>query len=143
MANVIFNKFKDYIFTNGAFSWTGATVKCALMRSTLTPDVDLHNFWSDVSANEVTGTTNYTAGGTTMSCTVTRDDATNTVKLSASNVTWPNSTIPNARYAVIYISTGVAGTSPLVAAYDFGVDKSSSGDTFTFTVNASGLIVLT
>ncbi len=153
MANVIFNKFKHELFLNGLVAWTGnadgsssnggGTFKVALMSNAYTPNSDTQNFWNQISSQEVTGA-GYTAGGITLtSKTATRNDGTDQITLDAADVSWPNSTITNARHAVVYRDTGTPSTSYLVAAYDFGVDKSSSNDTFTFTINAAGLIILT
>lgn len=142
MANVIYNKFKQELLSSGVFSWTANTIKVILMSNAFTPNADTQNFYSDISANEIATGGNYTTGGQALTGkTVTRNDGTDQITITASNVVWASSTITNARYAVLFRDTGVAGTSPLIAAYDFGADKSSSNDNFTFTINASGLLV--
>jgi hypothetical protein len=117
------------------------TVKVMLCTSSYTPNQDTHQYKSDVT-NEVTGT-GYTAGGATLaSKTVTYTSGTNTLVLDAADPAWATSTI-TARYAVAYVDTGTAGTSPLLCYWDFGADVSSSAGTFTLTIDAAGLVTLT
>ena len=129
-------------FFDGSEDWLADTIKVALLSSAYTPNQDTHEFWSDVSANEVTGT-GYTAGGQALGTkTATYDAATNTIKLDAADVTWAASTI-TARYAVVYKDTGVATTSPLVAYVDFVTDQSSNSGDFTLTWDANGIVNVT
>ncbi len=51
------------------------TIKCAIVKGSYTLDQNLHNFWDDISADEVSGT-GYTAGGNQCtSITPTMDSA--------------------------------------------------------------------
>lgn len=141
MASALFNGYKVNAI-KGAIAPLTDTIKCALLTSSYSPDIDNNKFFSDVNANESSGT-NYTAGGMTMaSITITEDDVNNYGVFGAANVSWPTSTIANARYAVIYKSTGSASTSPLMCVIDFGSTQSSSGSTFTIQWNASGIFYL-
>lgn len=147
MPNVVFNSFKSRLFSNGlsGLNWTnpGTTVNVMLMKSTYTPDEDNQEFRSQIASEEIAAGGGYTVGGQVLpGKSLSVNPTTNAVTLTASNVTWSNSTITNARHAVLYISTGNAATDVLIAAYDFNVNKSSSNDNFTFTINASGLLVL-
>jgi len=116
------------------------TIKCALLTSSYTPNQNTHEFWSDVSAQEVSGT-NYTAGGTALGSKTLSASGTTTT-LDAADPSWANSTI-TARYAVFYKDTGTASTSPLIAYADFGSNISSTNGTFTVVLNASGLATIT
>lgn len=149
MANVIFNSFKQRLFTNGvsALNWTnpGTTVNVMLMGSAFDANVnaDTQVFRADIAGWEIAAGGNYATGGALLpGKSSSINTATDTITLTASNVVWANSTITNARYAVLYISTGSAATDILIAAYDFGTNKSSSNDNFTFTINASGLLTI-
>lgn len=118
------------------------TIKVALLTSSYTPNQDTHDYFNDVSANEVTGT-GYTAGGITLaSKTATYDSATNVIVLDAADVTWSSSTI-TARYAVVYDSTGTASTSALIGYVDFGSDQSSTNGNFTITWDSTGIVRIT
>lgn len=117
------------------------TVKVALVTSAYTFDQDAHDYFNDIT-NEVTGS-GYTAGGATLaSKTVGYTAGTNTFKFDAADVTWATSTI-TARGAVVYVSTGVASTSPLLAYFNFGSDKISSGGDFDLVWDAAGIFTLT
>lgn len=117
------------------------TVKVMLCTSTYAPNQDTHQYKSSVT-NEVTGT-GYTAGGATLGTkTVAYNTSTNIFSMDAADVSWASSTI-TARYAVIYVDTGVASTSPLIAYVDFGADVASSGGTFTITWDAAGMVTAT
>jgi hypothetical protein len=125
---------------NKEIDWDTDTIKVALCTSSYTPDQDTHDYFNDVT-NEVSGT-GYTAGGATLaSKTVTYTSGTNTQTFDAADVTWASSTI-TARYAVIYDSTGTAGTSALIGYVDFGSNVVSSGGDFTIQWNASGIFTI-
>lgn len=140
MANAFYNKGKAELSSGGGVSWTGDTIKIALVTSAYTPDIDAHDFFNDVT-NEVSGT-GYTAGGATLaSKTKTQDNATDRIVFDAADPTWASSTI-TARGAVVYKDTGNAATSPLLAYIDFGTNISSTGAAFTITFSADGVIYL-
>lgn len=127
---------------NKEVDWDTDTIKVALLANTYTPDQDVHDYFDDVVASEVSGT-GYTAGGETLGTkTATYDGATNVVKLDAADVSWAASTI-TARYAVIYVATGVNTTSTLLGYVDFGADVSSSSGAYTLTWHADGILKVT
>jgi hypothetical protein len=66
---------------------------------------------------------------------------TRIVQFTASNPSWPTSSI-TARGAVIYKSTGVAGTSPLIRYVDFGSNFTSTNGTFQVTWAADGVFYM-
>lgn len=114
----------------GAIDLDTDTFKILLTTSAYTPNQDTHNFRDDVT-NEVVGT-GYTAGGATLSgVSVTYDTATNEVRISWTDPTWPSSTI-TARTAVIYKSRGGAASADELLAYctESG-DVTSTAGTFT------------
>lgn len=146
MADTIFNSTRAAILgdagvegTQTPIDFEADTIKVALLTSTYTPNA-AHVFYSDLT-NEVANGNGYTTGGATLGGkAVTYSGGTTT--FDATDATWTTSTI-TARYAVVYKSSGVGTTSPLLFLYDFGSDKSSSGGTFTVAWNASGLATLT
>lgn len=139
MANAVYNIFKSEVM-KGSFDLVNDTIKVALVTSSYTPDIDSHEDFADVT-NEVSGT-GYTAGGATLASTsVTKDTTDDEGVFDAENVTWSSSTI-TARGAVVYKSTGVAGTSQLICYVDFGEDKSSSNGDFTIQWNSEGILNL-
>jgi len=128
---------------NKEVDWDSDTIKVALVGSGYTPNQDSHDYWDDVSSNEVTGT-GYTAGGATLaSKTITYDGASNVVILDAADVVWSSSTI-TARYAVVYDDSGAtAGQKVLIGYVDFGSDQSSTSGNFTVTWDATGIARIT
>lgn len=140
MASVFYNSFKVDI-QSGNIDIDTDTIKCALVTSAYTPNIDTDTKWSNVT-NEVSGT-GYSAGGATLaSITVTQDNTNDRGVVDATDVTWSTATI-TARAAVLYKSTGTASTSPLICYIDFGSDQTSSGGNFVIQWNASGIFALT
>jgi len=122
---------------NKQVSWTADDVKVMLTTVDYVPNQDNHEYRSDVT-NEVVGT-GYTAGGQSLTTkTENYQAATNRVSWSAANVSWPDSTI-TARVAVIYVDTGVAGTSPLLGYVLFLDDEVSQNGTFELQWHVDGI----
>lgn len=65
----------------GNIKWTTDTIKMALMGSGYTPALSTDHHWSDISANETTGT-GYTAGGNTMASLTATETAANSWALT-------------------------------------------------------------
>ena len=100
---------------------------------------DDHEDYADLT-NEVPGTGNYTTGGATLAnAAVTKDNTNNRGVFDADDVTWSNSTIANARYAIVYKDSGVDATSWLILAADFGANKSSTTADFTLRWHSDGI----
>lgn len=125
--------------------WTTDTIKAALTTVTYVPDQDAHEFFSSVT-NELSGN-GYPAGGVTLTGKgLSYDAATNQTRLTASNSTYTASAgnVITARRAVIYKSTGTAGTSPLLGWVDFGADTSSgTGGDLVIAWDATGVLRVT
>lgn len=63
--------------------------------------------------------------------------------LSCANPSWANATI-SATYAMFFDNqSGSDTTAPLICYWDFGGTQSTTGATFTLTINASGLATWT
>lgn len=127
---------------SGSIAPSTDTIKLALLKSTYTPDLDNHKFFSDVSAQESSGA-GYTTGGiAATSKTLTQDSVNHRGVFDCDDAQWASSTIADARYLLVYKSTGTAGTSPLMALIDLGGTKSTSGDTFYVQFAATGVFYL-
>ena len=119
------------------------TIKVALITSAVAPNLDTHTHWSDLSANEVSGT-GYTAGGETLAGkTVTRSAAVTT--FDCADITWAQNGagFSNARHAIFYKDTGTPATSPLIATSDFGADKGNVTNQLVLQIDAAGLLTFT
>lgn len=132
MASLIFNRCLEQ-WAKGTIDFDTDTFKAMLTTSSYAENKDTDDFRNDVT-NEVTGT-GYTAGGNTVTVTVTLDTANDRVDISLGGTTWTTSTI-TARKAVYYKSRGGASSADeVIAVNDFGSDVITSGG--TFTLNAS------
>lgn len=140
MAWNLYDQFRDKRCDPASAAVTG-TLKCALVTSAYTPNQNLHDFWDDVSANEVTGT-GYTAGGNAAATpTVTTDGAGLVTFDAADPATWTQNAggFSNAVRAILYYDTTVASTSQLVCYSDaFTAGGNVAGD-FTISFDAAGI----
>lgn len=141
MASLIYNDFKEKIL-NGSIDLDTDTIKVALVTSSYTPDKDAHDFFDDVT-NEVSGT-GYTAGGATLSVTISQDNTNDRGVFDAVDTSWTSASIANVYAAVVYKSTGTASTSPLIAYIDLNSETAFSvvNGTLTITWNSSGILYL-
>lgn len=138
-----YNNFKLKLFDSSTkISWTTDTIKLAAVTSSYTPDIDTHDFWDDVVANEASGT-GYTAGGATLTNpTAAVVGASDLAKFDADDVSWTISSSFSARYFVLYKSTGNNATSPLIGYIDYGSTLALSSGTVTVTWSASGVVTI-
>lgn len=121
----------------------GTTIKAMLVKSGYTPDFDTEDFYDDISANKVTGTTDQSL--TTR--TVTYDAANNRVHLDGpATLTWsavgptPAETMIG---VVIYKDTGTPGTSALICYNEFSASKSTNGSDVQVTFDTDGHVRFT
>lgn len=142
MASLIYNVARTGL-VNGDINLVTDTLKIILVSSTYTPDIDAHQFYSQITNEIVTGG-GYTAGGVALTGQAVITDLSNDrAALDANDVTWASATITAARAAVIYKDTGTPATSKLITYIDFGADKSSSGGDFTLAWDVTGILRLT
>jgi hypothetical protein len=123
-----------------AIDWLSDTIKAALVVAAYTPNVATHDFWDDVSANELATGNGYTTGGATLASKTTVVTGGN-ADYDAADVVWAFTATKTFRYLVLYKDTGTAATSPLILYVDFGVDRVEDS-TFTVVWNASGIFRL-
>ena len=100
---------------NEEIDYLADTIKAALVDSAYIPDFAVHEFFDDIS-NEIAGG-GYTAGGETLAGkTVTIDAPTLRTIFDANNITaWDGDSFLGAAAVIIYMDTGAAATSPLIA----------------------------
>jgi hypothetical protein len=111
--------------TQNFVSGTGNTFKMALYTSSATLGATTTAY---TTTNEITGT-GYTAGGNTLSVSVSPTSSGTTAFLSFTDTSWTSATF-TCRGALIYNSTN---SNKAVAVFDFGSDKQVIGGTFTIT----------
>ena len=140
MASFIYNSAKGKL-GDGSIDWNTDTIKMALVTSTYTPDQDAHDFFNDVT-NEIGASGTYSTGGVTLTCSVTIDNTNNRAIYDAADVSITSFT-GTLRYGIIYKSTGVSSTSPLIAVIDFtGSDITTTIGTFDVTWSTGGVFNL-
>lgn len=114
-------------------------VKGALITDAATPAFDTHDFFSDLEANEVSGS-GYTAGGkilTTTEVTV-GSPAAGQMKFDTADPAWTASTITNAMALVAYLEVGASSADMLLFLSDFVTAVSTVAGTLTVQVAANG-----
>ena len=128
MANVIYPKAKEQML-QGGINLSSGTVKAALIDTgAYTYDAG-HEFYSSVSG--VVGTPTALASKT----------FTNGL-FDAADTTFTAVTGTGTEAILIYIDTGVAGTSRLVAFFDTSVSATPNGGDIVIAWNASGIFQL-
>lgn len=133
MANAIYPKYKEAILQSSANSSLTGTVKVALVDTGTYTYSATHEFLTSLTG--VVGTAQ-TIGAT--------KSYTNGV-FDGSDVTFPTVSGATVEALVIYIDTGVAGTSRLVAYLDTGVTGlpvTPNGGDIVVQFNASGIFAL-
>jgi hypothetical protein len=131
VTSTVYNLFKKGQLNGAHFvDFDTDTIKLMLCTSTYSPNIDTHEFKTDVT-NEVAAGGGYSSGGQALTTKVVNlDTASDFAYLKADNVTWTTATF-TARYGVLYKDTGSGATSPLILVIDFGSDQSPSGSDFT------------
>lgn len=131
MANAVYPKYKEALIDGlSNIDINDGTVKVALIDTGTYTYSSAHDFLDDISG--VVGTAQTIANTTVTNGLFDGDDVTFTA-VSGSSV----------EALIIYIDTGVAGTSRLVAYIDTGVTGlpvTPNGGDITITWNASGII---
>lgn len=135
MANAIYPLYKQAILSGGSnVDMSAGTVKVALVDTGTYTYSAAHEFYSSLSG--VVGTPQTLSAGKTF---------TNGVFDSSTNPTFTAVSGNSVESLVIYIDTGVAGTSRLVAYIDTGVTGlpvTPNGGDITITWDASGIFAL-
>ena len=129
----------------GTHAWPTATYYVMLTTSSYSPTQGGDDYKDDVGeAVEVSGD-GYTAGGKALSSrALSYVAASSIVKLTASDVSWPSSSITDARTAVIYRKVSdTASQCPLIAYATFDADVSSVAGTFTLDFPSNVVLRLT
>ena len=122
---------------NGQQNFSADTFKLALYTSSATIN---ENTTAYTSSNEVPSTGNYSAGGNTLTVSVTPTNSGNVAYISFANTSWANATI-TAAGALIYNNSQ---SNAAVCVLNFGGDKTSTNGTFAVnfpTADASNAII--
>lgn len=132
MANVIYPKYKEALINGSSnISLSSGTVKCVLVDSAVYTYSAAHEFYSSVSSA--------VASATLASKTVTGG------AFDSNDLTFAAVSGSQSECLILYIDTGSAATSRLVAYYDTGVTGlpvTPNGGDINVAVNASGWFAL-
>jgi hypothetical protein len=133
MANALYPKYKEAIIQASANSSLTGTVKAVLIDTASYTYSAAHEFYSSASAGAV-GTPQTINTKTYVNGTFDGD-----------NVTFTALTGATCEAIIVFIDTGTAGTSRLVAYFDTGVTNlpvTPNGGDVSITWNASGIFSL-
>lgn len=134
MASGIYERFKANLM-NKEIDLEADNIRVALLDNSHSFTAT-HNTWSQVSANEISGT-GYTANGELLASKAVTQGAT--TKWDATDLEWTSATF-SAYHAVIYDDT-LAGDD-LICSIDFSGEEAVAAGTFTIQWNANGIITL-
>lgn len=141
-----FNSFKEWQLdatgTNTPVDFDADDIRVALVDNTTAPAAATHDYWSDLQANEVSGT-NYTAGGYALTSTLTESGGT--VTWDADDATWAQSGagFSDAYWGIIYKYNATAANAPLIAYVELGGPKGNTGGSLTISWAGTGIGTLT
>ena len=136
ITQVMATSFKVQLL-EGQQNFSANTFKLALYTSSASLD---ENTTAYTTSNEVASAGNYSAGGNTLSVSVTPTNTGNVAFISFSNSSWANATI-TAAGALIY-NNSLANAA--VCGLSFGGDKTSTNGTFAVnfpTADATNAII--
>ncbi len=143
----IYNNFKEQIM-EAIFDLATAGDTCKLILvSSHTPDAQVHDTYSDVSADEYATGTNYTKTGESLTGQdVTQVDGTsNWGAFDAMDVTWTSLgplSPATPSHAILYDDTPTTPADPLIAYWVLGTTATNGGN-YTIQWGADGIITLT
>lgn len=142
MAQALYNEAKRALLAGEidlSGDSTGHVIKVALVTG-YTPNIDTHDGWANVSANECSGT-GYSAGGATLgSKAVTEDTSNDRGKFDGADVTWTSLQLGQTpSHAVMYDDTHASKC--LIAYWD--VTTVTNGGDYTISWNVLGILLLT
>ena len=140
MADFIYDKAKPRLLgglSDAAIVANTHTFKCALLKPAHIPSKTAHEFYSEVSADEISGG-GYTAGGKTLVSSFARSGAI--VTFNAANLSYATLS-PEFRYAVIYDDSHASKV--LLGLLDFLTTQAPNGSPVDIAFNASGIFTFT
>jgi hypothetical protein len=115
----------------------------ALVTNAYTPNIDTHDFWNDVVANELATGNGYVTNGFDVTGAVLSYDATShQVRLDIGDPTWTFTAAKTWRYGVLYErSNATDATRQLFALLTWDSDQTVS-TAYTLTIDPAGLLFL-
>ena len=141
MISTVYSNAKQQLL-NGGIDLLNDTIKVALLDADYNLDSVNDVFWSDISADEISATGDYSAGGQALANkSVGEDTADEEGYFDADDVLFTGITA-TFQYIILYKDTGTASTSPLLSCIDLESPVSVSGGNYQITWNADGILRL-
>lgn len=148
MASYIYGSYKQGVLAGGTgfpVDFDTDEIHVALVNSAYVANAsaqDVHNYFDDVGASEVSGASYVSGGQSLLSKVVTQDTGNDRSDWDAADTLWSNSTI-TAYGAVVYKKVlSTTSASPLIALIDFGGVQVSSSGSFTIAWSSVGILRL-
>lgn len=128
---------------NGAVVWGTDDTYLALASSAYTPDIDAHDFWNDVVANEVTGT-NWAANGQQADGeTLSLVTANNDVEFDITDEVTATVTLTDGKHVILYTRTpGTDATRELIGYATMDTALAPQGGTLTLDFATTGFVLI-
>lgn len=119
------------------------TVQLSLHTDVTAPLVDTHDFFDDMSTNELANGSGYTTLGATLAGkTITYDSASDQTRWDANDVSWTFTAGKTWRYGVMWINTaGASTTDPLYALLTWDSNQTVS-TAYTLQWDAAGILFI-
>ena len=134
----VYNSFLTELGSEG-HDFGSDTLKLALLDNSHT-FTGTDDVWSDISANEVSGT-GYTAGGKALtSLAITTDDTNDRAYVDAADVQWTSATISGAYHAVLY---NTSDSDKLIFSLNLGGAQTCTAGTFLVQWPSGGFALMT
>lgn len=141
---VIYNEAKKYLMT-GDIDLNAATIRMTLHTSASNAATATLSVKGSVS-NEVTEANGYSSSGKALTYTWTAGASASEIRFDATAVIWTatGGTIPNIKYAVLWVGTSTSAGRKLLAYSTLTSSQFtlSSGSTLTITPSANGIFEL-
>lgn len=132
----IYTSFKGYC-GSASMDMANNVFKVILLNTSHTFNA-AHQYYADISANELATAGGYTAGGAALAGKTWAAVST-TYKWDGTDQAWTSATF-TAYFAAIFNDT--VANDPLVCSFGFGGAQTVAAGTFTIQWNASGILVL-
>lgn len=128
---------------DGGVIWGSDDTYLALASSSYTPDIDAHDYWNDVVANEVTGT-NWAANGQQADGeTLSLVTANNDVEFDITDESVASVTLSDGKHLIVYSRTpGTDATRELLFYATMDTALAPAGGTLLLDFSTTGLILV-
>lgn len=133
----VYNGFKKHVL-EGEMNLTSDTLNLILVASH-TPDIDAHDDYSDVSADEFSDASYSTGGNALDNNAVTQDDANDRAKVDADDEVFTSLDGGTPSHAILMDDT----VSPKYLILYWELGRAANGGNYTIQFHANGIMLLT